>query len=442
MENPWEIDSIYELQYFNCPSCLFKDHSKQEIVNHAYEFHPNSIHHLDNIKDESLIDVICPWSVQEIKKEESNLENIETVDHQFTPQVQIKTEEKFDDFSEDPSKDDDDNMLTSDSCQELIDQKITCKGCEELFEINEIQKHILQIGHCKEQYTLADINQLKKLSKERKKAKDKLYYQANKEKLKEGGRKYYQLNKDKFKERQLLQSQQQNHICNLCGKTFANSGNLNKHVKSIHEGIKICKKGVCDTCGKEFSTPFALKKHVKIVHEGVKDQECKYCGKVFGDTTTLRNHVKSIHEKIKDHSCEICGKSFTFSYSLKEHINSVHEREGVKDISCDICGQGFKKAKSLKLHIKYVHDKIKNYKCQYCGKAFSTVANLQTHIKCVHEKRRDFACETCGKAFFQQSNLNHHIKAIHENPKNTVVLMSHSEFLVPHRIQSEKVVQK
>ena len=55
MENPWNIKSIYELQYFNCPSCLFKHQSKQEIVNHAYESHPTSINLLlTNIKDDSL----------------------------------------------------------------------------------------------------------------------------------------------------------------------------------------------------------------------------------------------------------------------------------------------------------------------------------------------------------------------------------------------------
>ena len=45
MENPWDIESIYELQFFNCPSCIFKDQSKQEIINHAYEVHPESIEH-------------------------------------------------------------------------------------------------------------------------------------------------------------------------------------------------------------------------------------------------------------------------------------------------------------------------------------------------------------------------------------------------------------
>ena len=55
MENPWIINSIYELQYFNCPSCIFKDHTKQKIINHAYEIHPESIEHLMNIDDKSLI---------------------------------------------------------------------------------------------------------------------------------------------------------------------------------------------------------------------------------------------------------------------------------------------------------------------------------------------------------------------------------------------------
>ena len=62
MENPWNIHSTYELQYFNCPSCIFKSYSKQEIVNHACEFHPESLTFLENITDNSLADVICPWN--------------------------------------------------------------------------------------------------------------------------------------------------------------------------------------------------------------------------------------------------------------------------------------------------------------------------------------------------------------------------------------------
>ena len=66
MENPWNIQSLYELQYFNCPSCTFKNQSTQEIVNHAYELHPESIEYLMNISDESLTDVLLPWNEPQI----------------------------------------------------------------------------------------------------------------------------------------------------------------------------------------------------------------------------------------------------------------------------------------------------------------------------------------------------------------------------------------
>ena len=67
MENPWNIHSIYELQYFNCPSCIFKKSSKQEFINHAYNFHPESIHYLIKINDNSLSDVFFPWSEISLK---------------------------------------------------------------------------------------------------------------------------------------------------------------------------------------------------------------------------------------------------------------------------------------------------------------------------------------------------------------------------------------
>ena len=79
-ENPWNIDSIYKLQFFICPSCIFKDHSKQEIINHAYEIHPDSIDFLSNIRDNSLTDIICPWNDNEIKEEQIELKPEKLVD--------------------------------------------------------------------------------------------------------------------------------------------------------------------------------------------------------------------------------------------------------------------------------------------------------------------------------------------------------------------------
>ena len=67
MENPWNIQSIYELQYFNCPSCNFKDNSKQEFINHACENHPEAIEHLKNIQEKSLSDIVQPWNVVSVQ---------------------------------------------------------------------------------------------------------------------------------------------------------------------------------------------------------------------------------------------------------------------------------------------------------------------------------------------------------------------------------------
>ena len=79
MNNPWNIQSIYQLQYFNCPSCVFKNNSKQKFIIHAYEIHPESIDYLKNIDDKSLIDISLPWNVvvSDIKTEPLDSEFLE-----------------------------------------------------------------------------------------------------------------------------------------------------------------------------------------------------------------------------------------------------------------------------------------------------------------------------------------------------------------------------
>ena len=107
-ENPWNINSIYELQYFICPTCEFKNQSKQEIINHAYENHPESLDYLTNIKDDSLTDILCPWDTEitgdplkddnekgdEIEDEEDYYMGIDP--SMIEPEVCINTEESPD----------------------------------------------------------------------------------------------------------------------------------------------------------------------------------------------------------------------------------------------------------------------------------------------------------------------------------------------------------
>ena len=88
-ENPWNIKSIYELQYFNCPSCEFRDCSKQTFVNHAFKDHPEAVDFLTNLQDDSLSDVVIdiPANITYVKSEANVTE----------PIVEIETVEKEND---------------------------------------------------------------------------------------------------------------------------------------------------------------------------------------------------------------------------------------------------------------------------------------------------------------------------------------------------------
>ena len=59
--NPWEVKSIYEYYFFNCPTCMYKHNIKQDFFDHILQFHPQSSDHLRKISDGSLSDIITPW---------------------------------------------------------------------------------------------------------------------------------------------------------------------------------------------------------------------------------------------------------------------------------------------------------------------------------------------------------------------------------------------
>ena len=65
IENPrtvWDVKSLYEYQYFNCPSCSYKSDYKQDFVNHTFNTHPESVDFFRKISDGSLDDIITPWN--------------------------------------------------------------------------------------------------------------------------------------------------------------------------------------------------------------------------------------------------------------------------------------------------------------------------------------------------------------------------------------------
>ena len=130
-DNPWNILSIYELQYFNCPSCGFIEKSKQTFVDHALKCHPEAEPYLINICDGSLDDV--DWIKEdEIEEHEMKVEHIddEPIHDESIPNEIVKA--KRDETVPDP-----DNKTRL---------KFKCNFCEQRFQSYcNLSIHMLEV---------------------------------------------------------------------------------------------------------------------------------------------------------------------------------------------------------------------------------------------------------------------------------------------------------
>ena len=91
--SPWNVQSLYDLQFFNCPSpfCIYKNNSKQEFVNHAFHFHPESEPYLRNFKDNSLSDVKIPPEESKVANNVTGNNGLEIKTEQIESKVFDKT---------------------------------------------------------------------------------------------------------------------------------------------------------------------------------------------------------------------------------------------------------------------------------------------------------------------------------------------------------------
>ena len=106
----WNVESIFEFQYFNCPICPFKNELKQDFVNHSFISHPESVNYLKKISDGSLYDIISPWESsyngKEIGTEKFKSEiNENNIGLQVEDKWGIADNEQFDDHLKDDERD-------------------------------------------------------------------------------------------------------------------------------------------------------------------------------------------------------------------------------------------------------------------------------------------------------------------------------------------------
>ena len=116
----------------------------------------------------------------------------------------------------------------------------------------------------------------------------------------------------------LLNHKDKPYQCEICQKSFTQSGDLVKH-KRIHTGEKPFE---CEICHKSFNQSSSLKRH-RRTHTGEKPFVCDICPKSFTSSTYLLIH-KRIHSGERPFECEFCYKNFSQSSNLLKHKRTHH----------------------------------------------------------------------------------------------------------------------
>ncbi|KAJ9576888.1 hypothetical protein L9F63_006506, partial [Diploptera punctata] len=140
-----------------------------------------------------------------------------------------------------------------------------------------------------------------------------------------------------------------------------------------------------------------------------KPFKCEHCGKTFAYSNTLKKHMERHKEsqKPRNHECKICKKCYT----KKSHL-TVHYRihTGERPFVCEFCKKGFKENSDLTVHLR-IHTGSHPYqcKCDVCNKRFTQSSTLNLHYR-IHTGYKPFECDICGKSFTQRGSLNAHYR--------------------------------
>ena len=110
-------------------------------------------------------------------------------------------------------------------------------------------------------------------------------------------------------------------VCNHCGEIFKG---LKRHLRRTGCGGEVTlQQFPCSQCDKIFYVNPELQRHIKTVHQGLKDRKCTQCSYSTSNGYNLRVHITTIHvgEKVTKQDCPHCDKLTT---NLDHHINIWH----------------------------------------------------------------------------------------------------------------------
>ncbi|XP_053949258.1 zinc finger protein 62-like [Anastrepha ludens] len=253
--------------------------------------------------------------------------------------------------------------------------------------------------------------------------------------------------------KEVHEAEVRSYSCNIpgCDRVYTSFIAMQRHKQLKHSDTPCVKEYVCEQCGATFNQSGNLKSHRRSKHptdaeQTAQDQlkerfECDVCKKVFHSRYTLKYHTLQLHTNEMRYECNVCGRKMAKKFMLVQHM-LVHS---TAKMLCEHCGKGFVRKFELEAHVRIVHMKLKPFKCQYCSECFAIRKTLRHH-EYIHTGEKPYVCDVCGQAYRHQSCLKNHRES-HEriNVDNVISTNSNgtlmnSDLNAPYHIIAQKIV--
>ena len=236
---------------------------------------------------------------------------------------------------------------------------------------------------------------------------------------------------------QIHDEERKRYSCEICGHTFNQQTNLDRHVRVVHEGIY---DHECKSCDKKFSTNYLMQVHAagcnrrrqSIVPKPKVIQVKTVLDPPMMEDLTLQKHGKNGQGGSETTAAGPDLQQFLQAVAnilkAKGKIGSIQELQKV--LNLDDAGRKVEmdeekseenaeikyvgtRRNNNKTHKARVIDTKKEFKCKICGVKFLKSFILQRHTREVHENKADYKCEICSKTLFSSQKLRLHMRICH-----------------------------